>query len=80
MPAFDCDAAFDANNDGGRNIVDVVALVQGMFGTDGYVIPPPAPPTPGVGSTRWGGPCRPSWAAPRERCVRRDPLREEPPP
>lgn len=54
VPAFDCAAAFDVNNDGGRNLIDVVALVQGLFGVHGYVIPPPGPTTPGVGTADGG--------------------------
>lgn len=40
-PSYDCAAAADVNNDGRHNIIDVAALVQGLFGTDGFVIPPP---------------------------------------
>jgi hypothetical protein len=53
IPGFDCAAAFDVNNDAGRNIVDIVALVQGIFGTTGFVIPPPTG-TPGLGTADGG--------------------------
>lgn len=49
VPGFDCAAASDVNDDGERNIVDVVALVQGAFGTSGFVIPPPNSTDPGPG-------------------------------
>ena len=53
VPAFVCDGAFDTNDDGSQNILDVVALVQGIFGSSGFVIPPPnatdpGPMTPGL--------------------------------
>jgi hypothetical protein len=50
---FDCQAALDANNDGTHNIVDVVALSQGVFGSL-YAIPPPGV-TPGVAAVDGGG-------------------------
>jgi hypothetical protein len=46
-PSFDCQAAFDVDNDGAQNISDVVGLVQGIFGTTGYTIPPPTT-SPGI--------------------------------
>ena len=46
-PGFDCQAAIDVNNDGSQNIVDVIALSQGVFGTSGFTIPPPGG-VPGV--------------------------------
>ena len=49
VPAFDCAAAFDTNNDGARNIVDVVALVQAAFGSQGVVVAPPSAANPGPG-------------------------------
>lgn len=44
--AFDCLAASDVNNSGLVDVVDVVALIQGLFGINGFVIPPPTG-TPG---------------------------------
>ncbi len=44
---FDCEGALDVNNDGSWNIVDVVALVQGIFRPVAYTIPPPST-SPGV--------------------------------
>lgn len=48
-PGYDCEGAFDVNNDSLRNITDIVALVQGVFGTAGYVIPAPNSANPGPG-------------------------------
>jgi len=49
VPPFNCEAALDVSNDGRQDITDVVAIVQGVFGTAGYVIPPPNRTEPGPG-------------------------------
>lgn len=56
VPGYSCDAAFDVNNDSTRGIADVVALVQGVFGTTGFVIPPPNSANPGPGVPGVGTP------------------------
>lgn len=47
VPGFDCAAALDANDDGGQNIIDVVVMVQSVFGSTGVSVPPPNL-TPGI--------------------------------
>lgn len=47
VPSFDCDAAFDVNDDGAQDVSDVVALVQVVFGATSFVLPEPAG-APGV--------------------------------
>ena len=40
-PEFDCEGAYDVNDDGETNISDVVFLVRGIFDVSGSAIPPP---------------------------------------
>jgi hypothetical protein len=55
-PPFDCAGAFDVNNDGSRNILDAVALVQGVFRPSAFTIPPPNAANPGAGIPGRTGP------------------------
>jgi hypothetical protein len=48
-PTFDCQAAFDANDDGARNITDLVTLVHGIFNPTLVTIRPPNSTDPGPG-------------------------------
>lgn len=45
---FTCEAASDVNNDGAKNIVDVISLVQGVI-VGVFTIPAPNSMNPGLG-------------------------------
>ncbi len=47
LAAIPCEAAMDVNNDGKRNITDLVTLVHGVFNSTNVTIPPPRS-APGV--------------------------------
>ncbi len=51
--SFDCDGALDVDNSGSINITDAIGLVQGLWGTAGFVIPPPNT-VPGIGTADGG--------------------------
>jgi hypothetical protein len=49
VPSFSCEGAFDVNDDGDKNITDLVTLVHGIFNPTLVTIPPPNSDDPGPG-------------------------------
>jgi hypothetical protein len=48
-PCFSCDAAYDVDDSGSKDITDLVTLVQGIFQPTRVTIPPPNAANPGPG-------------------------------